>query len=194
MRATELLANQLQMVHARVAGLAGITSREWMARPAPTENRIGFTVWHIAATRDWTVRAILQGKPPIGWGGQFAGSGIGLCQVPFGMPSSEADTIAGAVSPQEAIAYSAAVTEELVRWLSAADDSSLGRPPVDGRAHLALSPRYAERAYRWELEEDPDDMTAWPVWMLLTRPCFSHALRHLTEIDMAPSAAAQSPG
>ena len=84
MKATELLANQLTLVHARVAGLATLTRREWMARPAPAENPVGFTAWHIAATRDWTVRSIFQGKRPLGWDGPFADTAVARCEIPLG--------------------------------------------------------------------------------------------------------------
>ena len=75
-------------------------------------------------------------------------------------------SIAEATSPAQVVEYSAAVTDELVRWLGSIDEAELSAPPANGRAHLALSPRYGERAYRWEVFEDPDDMTQWPVWQL----------------------------
>jgi len=184
MKATELFANQLQLVHTRVAGLADITPRQWLSAPGPGENPIGFTAWHIVATRDWTIRAMLQAKPPLGWSRPFAGTGIAVCQLPFGMPATEAEAVARVTSPAEVIAYSAAVTDEILRWLGTIDEAALAVPFPAAREHLALSPRYNEAAYRHELEENPADMCLWPVWALLTRPAFSHCIGHLTEISM----------
>jgi hypothetical protein len=189
MKATELLANQLTLVHSRVAGLANLSQREWMARPTPDENPAGFTAWHVVATRDWTVRSILQGKRPLGWDTPFGGTAVAKCEIPFGMDASEAVSIAQSTSPPQVVEYSAAVNDELVRWLAGVDEGVLSEPPADGRAHLKLSPRYDDRPYRWELFEDPDDMTQWPVWQLLTRPCLAHCLGHLTEISIARSLA-----
>ena len=185
MEGLELLANQLQLVHRRVSALGNLSPREWLARPLPTENRVGFTAWHIVATRDWTVRAVLQGARPLGWDAPFLGTGVSFCDIPFGMPAGEADAIAERVNPAEVVAYSEAVTEELLRWLRSAKPGVLAAPPSDGRAHLALSPRYNERGYRHEFEEDPDDMSQWPVWALLTRPSFAHCIGHLAEIELA---------
>ncbi|OAI42488.1 hypothetical protein AYO38_03140 [bacterium SCGC AG-212-C10] len=185
MKATELLTKQMTMVHNRIAGLANLTGEEWLARPAPGENRVGFTAWHMVATRDWVVRGILGGERPLGWDAPFAGTSIALCPIPLGMPGSEADAIAEAVSPAEVVAYSAAVTAELTRWLASADQDALDAPPSDGHAHLALSPRYNDRPFRFEVLEDPDDMCQWPVWQLLSRPAYVHCIGHLAEIDLA---------
>jgi hypothetical protein len=188
MKATELLANQMEMVHARITGLAGMTRQEWLARPAAGENRAGFTAWHIAATRDWAVRAIFQTKPPLGWGAPFAGTAIARCEIPFGMRAEEADAIAEATTPGEVIAYSRAVTDELVRWIGSLDDEVLAFPTSDGRGHLSLSQRYGEKAYREETENSAVPMYDWPTWTLLVRPCFAHSLGHLAEIGLARKA------
>ena len=185
MKATELLAKQTQIVQGRIAGLAGLSNAEWMARPGAARNRVGFTAWHMVATRDWTIRSILQAERPLGWDGPFAGSGIAKCALPFGMPLAEADAIAEAVTPVEVAAYSGAVTAEILRWLEHTDDAVLDAPPSDGRAHLAFSPRYAEAEYLHELDSNPAPMTDWPVWQLLTRPAFAHCLFHLEEMEFA---------
>jgi hypothetical protein len=184
MKATELLSRQMQLVHARISGLAGFSTAEWAARPPLGGNAVGFTAWHMVATRDWIIRALLQAERPLGWDAKF-GAGVSMCHIPFGMDTSEADRIADAITPAEVVAYSAAVTEDMVRWLSTADEASLDAAPPNGHAHFAFSPRYQERAYRWQLEEDPDDMSRWPSWMLLTRPSFAHCLFHLEEIEFA---------
>jgi hypothetical protein len=185
MNARQLLANQLQIVHNRLTGLADMTREEWLSRPEPENNRAGFLAWHMVATRDWAVRAILGAQRPIGWDAPFAGTGVALCEIPFSMPLAEADAIADATTPGEVIAYSAAVDDEIRRWLEAATDEDLDNPPARARDHIALSPRYSERDYRWELEENPADMCLWPVWALLTRPSFTHCIGHLAEIDIA---------
>lgn len=185
MKATELLASQLQIIHGRIEGLQGFSNAEWMARPGAGRNRIGFTAWHMVATRDWLIRAILQGARPLGWDTPFAGTGVAQCEIPFGMPLEEADSIAEAVTPVDVAAYSEAVTGEVLRWLERTDDSVLDSPPPDGRAHLALSPRYSEPAYLHELDSNPAPMTDWPTWQLLTRPAFAHCLFHLEEMEFA---------
>ena len=185
MKATELLAKQHQIVQARIEGLRGFSNAEWMPRPGPDRNRIGFTAWHMVATRDWTIRAILQGATPLGWDAPFAGTGVARCAIPFGMSLPEADSIAEAVAPAEVAAYSEGVTGEILRWLERTDDSVLESPPTNGRAHLALSPRYSEPAYRFELDSNPAPMTDWPTWQLLSRPAFAHCLFHLEEMEFA---------
>jgi hypothetical protein len=188
LKATELLANQMEMIHSRVSDLADVSREQWLARPATGGNQVGFTAWHVVATRDWTVRALFQAKPPLGWMAPFAGTGVALCQIPFGMPAIEADAIAQATSPAEVVAYSKAVTDELVRWLGAVDDAALAAPPPAAPDHLSLSPRYNDRAYRRPLQEDPDDMCLWPVWTLLSMPSLIHCTDHLAEIDIARNA------
>ena len=185
MKATELLAKQTQIVNARIVGLKGLTGDQWMARPGPGRNRAGFTAWHMVATRDWTIRPILQAERPLGWDGPFAGTGIAKCAIPFGMPLEEADAIAEAVTAAEVAAYSEAVTAEILRWLERSDDAVLDEPPPNGRAHLAFTPRYEEPAYRHELDSNPAPMTDWPAWQLLTRPGFAHCLFHLEEMEFA---------
>lgn len=185
MRATELHTNQMQLIHTRLAELSDLTPEEWMSRPSATDNTVGFYAWHIATIRDWAVSAVFQGKPPIGWSKPFSDTQMGLCPIPFGMSAAEADTIAEKTTPGDVVAYSAAVTNELVRWLGSIDDAALGVPAKDGRAHLSLSQRYNDPAYRHQLEADPDDMALWPVSTLLTRACFSHCIEHLTEIGTA---------
>ena len=185
LNARELLTNQMRLVQDDIAGLGRLSRDEWLARATPAENQVGFMAWHVVATRDWIVRAMLSGKRPIGWDAPFAGSGIALCEIPFSMTAAEAEAICEATSPREVVAYSAAVTDEFAAWLASVSDSALDLPPVDGRAHLALSPRYNERDYRWQLEEDPDDMCLWPVWTLVVRAASTHCLGHLTEIEMA---------
>ena len=187
MRATELLAKQTQIVHGRVVGLSDMTPAQWMARPGPGRNRVGFTAWHMVATRDWTVRAVVQAKRTLGWDAPFAGSGIATCAIAFGMPLEEADAIAAAVTPAEVAAYSEAVTAEILGWLARSDDAVLDAPPPNGRAHLALSTRYDEAGYREEIDHNSSgtSMTDWPTWQLLTRPAFAHCLFHLEEMEFA---------
>jgi hypothetical protein len=185
MKATEVLAKQMQLIHAEISGLAGLTRSEWMARPLPNGNRVGFTAWHMVATRDWTVRAVLQAARPLGWDAPFAGTGVARCPIAFGMPSAEADAIAAALEPGEVVAYSEAVTDELLRWLERGAESDLARPAADGRRHLALSPRYGDAAFRDEIGGESAELLDWSVWELLSRPCFGHCMSHREEIEFA---------
>jgi hypothetical protein len=186
-KATELLAKQTQIVGGRIAGLQGMSEAQWMARPGQGRNRVGFTAWHMVATRDWTIRSILQAERPVGWDVPFAGSGIAKCDLPFGMSLEEADQIAEAVTPADVAAYSDAVTSEILRWLERTDEGALDAPPPNGRAHLVFSSRYDEAGYREELDANSSgmSMTDWPTWQLLTRPAFAHCLFHLEEMEFA---------
>src|SRR5688500_11849908 len=163
------MAKQTQIVGGRIAGLQGMSEAQWMARPGPGRNRVGFTAWHMVATRDWTIRSILQAERPVGWDAPFAGSGIAKCDLPFGMPLAEADRIAEAVAPTDVAAYSDAVTSEILRWLERIDEEALDAPPPNGRAHLVFSSRYDEAGYREELDANSSgmSMTDWPTWQLL---------------------------
>ncbi len=186
MNATDVIANQVKLIHGRLSGVAAATPEEWLARPLPGENRVGFMAWHMVATRDWLARSMLQGARPIAWDAPFAGTGIATCEIPFGMSLEEADAIAEATTPGEVVAYSAAVTGELLHWLNAADDARLAAPSASAASHWDLSRRYAEAGYHEEI--DREDMTMWPVWQLFSRPALLHCANHLTEIDVARKA------
>ena len=192
MQTTELIGNQVQLVHGRLSGLAGATTEEWLARTAPGENRIGFLAWHVVATRDWLAQSILRRQRPIGWDEPFSTSGMAVCEIPFGMPLDEADRIAETVEPKDVVAYSAAVTRALLAWLESATDAEIGEPSASATGHWDLSSRYTDPAYREEIARE--DMTGWPVWKLFSRPALLHGATHLTEVDVARKAARAAVG
>ncbi len=183
MNATDVIANQVKLIHGRLSGIASATTEEWLARPLPGENRVGFMAWHMVATRDWLAQTMLKGVRPIGWDAPFASTGVASCEIPFGMSLEEADAIAEATNPADVVAYSAAVTKELLGWLDSADDAQLAVPSATAATHWDLSRRYADPGYKEEMARE--DMAKWPVWQLFSRPALLHCANHLTEIDVA---------
>ncbi len=176
------LENQLANIHALLHAIAGdLTDQEWHARPAPGQNRLGFTVWHIPRTQDNFVQLWMRGVPEVfhqpRWAlwHAFRPYGIGV-----GITLAEADAIAAAVRPAETFAYADAVHQEIIAWLRQLSDADLDQvAPV--AAHLAAYPEYQTPGYRAET----DNLRDQPRWSQLMRPCIGHVHRHLGELELA---------
>jgi DinB superfamily len=153
MDAVTLLRDQLTRVNAILHDVVGdLRPGEWTARAAPGQNRLGFTLWHIPASQDWTVhtwiRNVAEVRDREPWARVGSLDRLGLA---FGMSLVEADAIAEGVGPADTLAYADAVLAEILAWLSPLSDADLARVP-DSRAHLTRHPAYGSARYRAEVQ------------------------------------------
>jgi hypothetical protein len=152
MNAVALLAAQWTTLNAALHAVADdLRPGEWTFRPAPGENLLGFTLWHVPACLDWTVQTWVRNAPEVrdreAWNRWAGFERLGLA---FGISLAEADAVARAVSVDGVLAYADAVLDESVRWLSTVTETDLDRVP-DNRGHLARRPAYRTPAYEAEV-------------------------------------------
>src|SRR5512133_3329498 len=83
-----------------------LTEEEWLTRPRPEQNRIGYTVWHMPRTQDHFLHTWIRGEIEIAHTERWSrweylkplGAGIGITL-------EEADEVAGTVEPADVLAY-----------------------------------------------------------------------------------------
>lgn len=178
MDAVTLIARQLEAESQVGRGLtAEITDDIWECAPYPGANPLGFTAWHMVATRDWALHTGIQGVPDIRERAPFAERAVTPRHPPFGMSAADAARIAATVSRDEVLAYADAVHAAMMEWLAGLTPEALDRVP-DLRANAARISAYQVPGYVAEV----DDMAGYPVWALLSAPCFAHAREHVGEI------------
>ncbi len=184
MKTTAFLEQQFTNIHALFTTIAGdIAEEEWLQRPGPGQNRIGFTVWHIPRTQDNFVHGWVQGlvevlyRPEWSHWATFRQLGIGV-----GIAGAEADGVAAATTRDDVMAYEEAVFLAIVQWLHSICDDELDTIP-DVARHLAPFPHYQTPSYLAETE----GLRGRPVWDMLMRPCIGHIHRHLGELELAKS-------
>jgi hypothetical protein len=157
-----------------------LTDEEWVSRPAPGQNRIGYTVWHIPRTQDNFFHAWIRGQAEIFHGDQWAHwqhlkpLGIGV-----GITLNESDEITRTTHLADAMAYADEVHQAILGWLGEINENDLDRVP-DARQHLAAFPEYQTPGYI----EEVNNLHGLPVWGLLIRPCMGHVHRHLGELEI----------
>jgi hypothetical protein len=173
------LEKQLANLHAIFHDLVSdVNEEEWLASPAPGQNRLGFNIWHIPRTQDNVVQVWVRGTTEVfhrpAWAKWHHFKHIGI-----GITLAEADSIPAAISRDETMAYADAVHAEILQWLRTLSDDDLDAVP-DARARLAPYPEYQTPGYHAEIASLFDQ----PVWSLLMRPCIGHVHRHLGEIEL----------
>jgi len=154
MDAVTLLRDQLKRMNAILHDVAhDLRSSEWTARAAPGQNCLGFTLWHVPASQDWTVQTWIRNVAEVRdrepWARVGSLDRLGLA---FGMSLAEADAIAAAVGPADTLAYADAVLAEILGWLRPLSDADLARVP-DARAHLTRHVAYRSARYQAEVQE-----------------------------------------
>jgi len=95
-----------------------LTNQEWVARIAPGQNRLGYTVWHLPRVQDNTIQTWIQGIPELVHDQRWAhwahfrhlGSGTGITLA-------EADQIALEVQKSDVLAYADEVHQATLSWL-----------------------------------------------------------------------------
>lgn len=180
MNATVYLQRQFANLNTVLHGVAGdLTDEEWVSRPAPGQNPIGYTVWHLPRTQDTFVQTWIRGMGEVAHTDRWAvwrplrslGAGIGVSLA-------EADHIAHSVKKVDVLAYADEVYQTIDAWLRTISDDDLDDLP-DARQRLAAFPEYQTPGF----DRDVRDLYEQPVWGLMIRPCTGHVHRHLGELQ-----------
>ena len=181
MNAITYLQKQLANIDAIFHGMVDdLTDQEWLARPAPGQNMIGYIVWHMPRTQDAHVQTWIRGIPEVVHAERWThwrqlkphGNGVGISLA-------EADEIAHSVQRADVMAYADAVYQEITAWLKELDESDLDQLPNIPQ-HLAAYPEYQTPGFVAEA----GDLFDQPIWGQLMRPCIGHIHRHLGEVEV----------
>ena len=157
-----------------------LTEAEWITRPGPGQNRIGYTVWHMPRAQDHFLHTWIRGTNEIAHSDRWAKwhalqpLGIGV-----GITLSESDKIASSVQRADVLAYADEVHQALIAWLARIDEGDLDRVP-NTQAYLTAFPEYQTPGYLEEI----NNLFGLPVWGLLIRPCMGHIHRHCGELEI----------
>ena len=157
--------------------LEGMTDAEWKARPFPSANLTGFTLWHCARTIDWAINRVLRNSPELA--DQSDWRDLSVAKAAFGAGASReaADNVAEDVPRTRVLEYVNALRGEALAWLAALPPDELS-VPVDLRASHAGKPEYMAPDVWAEVE----DLHGLPKWQFLARPCVSHIRVHYGEV------------
>ena len=157
-----------------------LTEEEWLTRPGPGQNQIGYTVWHIARAQDHFLHAWIRGTSEIVHNERWAkwhplrrlGMGVGITLA-------ESDEIASSVQLADVLVYADEVHQALMAWLTEINKEELNRVP-NAQEYLAAFPEYQAPGYLEEI----NNLFGLPVWGLLIRPCMGHLHRHCGELEI----------
>jgi hypothetical protein len=181
MNAITYLQKQLANINAIFHGIADdLTDEEWIMRPAPHQNMLGYTVWHIPRTQDAHVQTWIRGIPEVAHGDRWAhwqplrrfGNGVGISL-------GEADEVARSVQRAEVMEYADAVHQENLAWLKELNESELDQI-TNISQHLSHYLEYQTPGFI----EEANSLFDQPIWSQLMRPCIGHVHRHLGEIEV----------
>ena len=157
-----------------------LTEEEWVARSAPGQNMIGYTVWHMARAQDTFVQTWIRGRAEVVHSDRWAQwhrlkrFGIGV-----GISLDEADEIARGVMRTDVLEYADAVHQAVSEWLGESSENDLDQVP-DVRQRLSAFPEYQTTGFIEEVTHLFDQ----PAGILLMRPCMGHIHRHLGELEL----------
>ena len=157
-----------------------LTDEEWVTRPAPGQNMLGFTVWHLPRTQDSFVQTWIRGLGEVAhtdrWNHwqSLKRFGIGA-----GISLDEADEIARSTRRMDVVDYADAVHQEISAWLEETSNGDLDQI-LDTRQRLTAFAEYQTPGYVEEVANLYDQ----PIWSLLMRPCIGHIHRHLGELEL----------
>jgi DinB superfamily len=181
MNAPTYLQKQLANLNAVFHGITGdLTDEEWTTRPAPGQNMIGYTVWHMPRAQDSFVQTWIRGIPEVAHGERWAHwqtlkhLGIGV-----GISLDEADGIARSVKKSDVFEYADAVHQEISAWLEKINESDLDQVNNTQQC-LSSFPEYQTPGFL----DDVKNLINQPAWTLLMRPCIGHIHRHLGELEI----------
>jgi len=160
--------------------VAGFRPEELLARPAPGQNMIGYTVWHVPRTQDAHVHTWIRGVPEVAHQGRWRHL-VDHRRFGYGVAVSldEADEIARSTKLPDILQYADDVHDRILQWLEGLAQSDLDQVP-DVARHLAKHPEYQTPGYLREVEHLLDR----PTWDQLMRPCIGHIHRHLGELEI----------
>ena len=181
MRATTLIQAQLNGVHQLFHACADdLTEAEWTTCALPRTNLLGFTLWHVARTRDWAVQTAIRGVPEVITSERWASwSGLAMAGIGAGITLEQANEVGRSISRADGLAYADTVHSTIQSWLSTLSDDDLDTVP-DMEAHMASYTAYQHPGFRAEIA----DLLGQPIWRLLIGPCSGHLREHLGELDV----------
>lgn len=154
----------------------GASDAEWKARPFPTANMIGFTIWHCARTIDWAVNCVMRGSPELADKAEWRDVRVPHAMFGAGASREAADAVARDVPRTRVSAYIDALRQDTVAWLAAVSNEDLS-PAVDLEARQVAKPEYMA-PHVWE---EIEDLNGIPGWQFLARPSVSHIRVHYGE-------------
>jgi hypothetical protein len=175
------LHHQLTNINSIFRGIIDdLRPEELLARPAPRQNMIGYTVWHIPRTQDAHVHTWIRGVPEVAHHERWRyladhrrfGYGVAISL-------DEADEIARSVKLPDIMDYADDVHNQIALWLKDMGPSDLDQVP-DVSRHLASHAEYQTPGFLSEVEHLLDQ----PTWNQLMRPCIGHIHRHLGELEI----------
>jgi hypothetical protein len=188
--AIALLAQQLDTANLRLHHSArDLAPMELTARPLPGVNPIGFILWHMTRSQDWSVNTAIRNVPEVIKRPPWRESSIAVPGIGTGFDLDEAAVVAGRIDLALLLDYADAVHSEAVAWLRTLDEGALDEIP-DAAAHDAQHPEYQTPGFRAEMDGGPEHDDAvghkggLPVWVFLTSVSVTHLHRHLGEVDL----------
>ncbi|MEO8538815.1 MAG: DinB family protein, partial [bacterium] len=137
---------QMEDVRSGLGGvLEGVTAAEWVSAPAPGQNPIGFTAWHLPSIQDWALHTWMRNIDPVRMRPEWVAKGMSQSFLPIGMGLDDAFAIARATRPEDVIAYADAVLDAAREFLATFKPDDFDRLPPN-RDHLVDS-RYNYPGY-----------------------------------------------
>jgi hypothetical protein len=158
--------------------LQDVTDEEWMARPFPGANLVGFIAWHCARTIDWAVNCALRGSPELADLPEWRDVRVTEAVFGAGAPRAAADSVARLVPRTRVLEYVNALRTQALSWFAAVAPEELSGA-IDLKASHAERPEYMTPAVWAELQ----DLDGIPRWQFLARPCVSHIRVHYGEVS-----------
>lgn len=186
----EMLLQQLDTVNVRLHHTADdLTPEELVAQPLPGVNPIGFILWHMARSQDWSVNTAIRNEPEVIKGARWRQAPIAVPGIGTGFSAEEAAEVAQRIRLEVLLAYADNVHADISAWLRAQPESLLDEIP-DASAHDAPHPEYQTPGFLAEMSSGPEHDDAvgrkggLPAWVYLTSVAVTHLHRHLGEVDL----------
>lgn len=175
------LALQFKNLNGVLHGIAGdITTEEWLSRPGPGQNTLGYSVWHCPRIQDHFLHRWIQGRAELVESSRWSHwSHLKPLGVGVGITLNESDTIAHTTTLADTLTYADEVHAALLAWLAEMDEDMLD-VVTNAREHVRSFPEYQTPGYLDEM----NNLFPVPVSGLLMRPCMGHVHRHLGEIEI----------
>lgn len=173
------VVRQMEGVRSLLGGLLeGVTREEWLAAPAPGQNPIGFTAWHVPSIQDWAIHTWMQNGEPLRARPEWREKGMMTSFLPIGIGLAGAQEIAGATTPVDVLAYADAVLDAATTFVTGLPAEAFETVPAS-RLHLS-----DERYQAAEYLDEVSDMYEQPYWRLFAGACTGHCRGHLGEMEL----------
>jgi hypothetical protein len=161
--------------------LADVSEAEWVTRPTPGLNMLGYIAWHVPRTQDSFVQTWIRGVPEVAHSDRWSSwRSLKRLGIGVGITLDEADEIARCTGRADVLDYASTVHEEISAWLGISSESEFERV-ADTRGHLSAFPEYLTPGFA----EETKNLHDLPAWGILMRPCIGHIHRHLGELEVA---------